>query len=388
MRILLIGEYNRSHKFLKEGLLKLNQEAIVVGLNDGFKKVDVDVLIKSYFEKGLLKKFRVLFFKIFKVDLHSYFIKHQIIKQKEKLSGYDIVQFINESSFLCLPKTEKEIFNLLIQWNKKSFIQSCGCDYPSVKFAFDKKFRYSILSPYFENRGTKLDFYHALKYLEPGFINLHNHIYRTIDGVISCDLDYTIPLKNNPKHLGLIPHPINTDNIKFSNLEILDKIIIFHGINRNNYFKKGNDIFEKALEIIKEKHSSKVKIITVENLPYHEYIKAFDESHIFLDQVFAYDQGYNALEAMAKGKVAFTGAEQEWLEHYNLKENTVAINALPDEKAIAEKLEWLILNPKKLIEISKNGRLFVENEHHYIKCAKQYLNKWNYLIQNSRKSKF
>ena len=29
----------------------------------------------------------------------------------------------------------------------------------------------------------------------------------------------------------------------------------------------------------------------------------------------------NALEAMAKGKVVFTGAEQEWLNHYDLKED-------------------------------------------------------------------
>jgi len=36
--------------------------------------------------------------------------------------------------------------------------------------------------------------------------------------------------------------------------------------------------------------------------------------------VYAYDQGFNALEAMAKGKVVFTGAEKEWLELYNLEE--------------------------------------------------------------------
>ncbi|RKE98109.1 glycosyltransferase [Ichthyenterobacterium magnum] len=376
MKILLIGEYNRAHKFLKEGLIKLNHEAIVVGLNDGFKKVDVDILIKPYLEKGILKKIRVLFFKLFRYDLHSYFTKRQIIKHKNKLSGYDVIQFINESSFLCQAKTEKEIINLLTQWNKKVFLLSCGTDYPSVKYAFDKKLRYSILTPYFEKRLPKSSFSLGLKYLEPEFIELHKHMYNTIEGVISCDLDYTIPLKDNFKHLGLIPHAINTDKIAFTPLKISDKIVIFHGINRNNYYKKGNDIFEKALEIVKGNYNEKIKIITVENLPYHNYIKAFDEAHIFLDQVFAYDQGYNALEAMAKGKVVFTGAEQEWLDYYNLKKDTVAINALPDEKAIAKKIEWLILNPEKLIEISKQGRAFVEKEHYYIKCAKQYLNKW------------
>jgi glycosyltransferase involved in cell wall biosynthesis len=102
----------------------------------------------------------------------------------------------------------------------------------------------------------------------------------------------------------------------------------------------------------------------------------YDNCHIFLDQVYAYDQGYNALEAMANGKVVFTGAEQEWLEYYNLKEDTVAINALPDSNKIVEKLEWLIFNPKKIIEISKNARVFIEKEHHYKMIARQYLDTW------------
>lgn len=93
--------------------------------------------------------------------------------------------------------------------------------------------------------------------------------------------------------------------------------------------------------------------------------------------VYAYDQGYNALEAIAKGKVVFTGAEQEWLEFYHLKEDTVAINALPDAEKIAEKLEWLINNPDKIVEISQNARAFIEREHHYIKIAEKYLNVWN-----------
>ena len=59
MKIVLVGEYNRSHKFLKEGLLKLGHQVIVVGLNDGFKKVDVDIPIKAHYEKGFLKKWKL-----------------------------------------------------------------------------------------------------------------------------------------------------------------------------------------------------------------------------------------------------------------------------------------------------------------------------------------
>ncbi|NNK40358.1 MAG: glycosyltransferase, partial [Winogradskyella sp.] len=100
-------------------------------------------------------------------------------------------------------------------------------------------------------------------------------------------------------------------------------------------------------------------------------------AHILLDQVYAYDQGFNALEAMARGIVVFTGAEKEWLDYYGLMEDTIAINALPNAKAIAEKLIWLIDNPDKIKTISKNARAFVEKEHHYITLASKYVETWN-----------
>ncbi len=377
MKIILVGEYNRSHKFLKDGLIKLGHQVIVIGLNDGFKKVDVDVHIKSHYEKGFLKKWKVLFFKLLKIDLHSVSVKKQIFKYKDLLSGHDVVQFINESPFLCQPKTEQQIFDFLDSINNKSFLLSTGCDYPSIKYAYDQKFRYSILTPYFEGRLPKHDFSLGLKYIEPEFKALHEYIYAHIEGVISCDLDYTIPLEHHPKHLGLIPHPINTDTIQFSELQIKDKIVIFHGINRQNYYKKGNDIFEVALAILSDKHSDKIEIITVESLPYKAYLSIFDKAHIVLDQVYSFDQGYNALEAMAKGKVVFTGAEQEWLNYYDVNKDTIAINALPDANSIAKKLEWLVLNPENILKISKNARAFVEKEHHYVTCAKRFLELWN-----------
>lgn len=253
---------------------------------------------------------------------------------------------------------------------------SAGLDYPSVLHAFDKKFRYSILTPYFENKGSKKDFSPALSYLSPEHIKLHHHIFNTIGGVIANDLDYHIPLIGYPKYLGMIPHAINLSKLTYKLPIINNKIIIFHGINTFNYYKKGNDIFDAALDIISKTYADQVEIIIAKNLPYKDYIRSFDKAHILLDQVYAYDQGYNALEAMAKGKVVFTGAEKEWLEYYNLEEDTVAINALPDANKIADKLEWLILNPEKITEISEHARAFVETYHDHKKCAQQYLNIW------------
>ena len=376
MNILLVGEYSRLHNSLKEGLQALGHQVTLVSTGDHFKKFPSDILLKRRFDAGLSKKMKVGLYKIFGIDITSLFLKKQFFNHKEKFKNFDVVQLINESSFGIEPVYEMQIISYLKKNNKKLFLLSCGADYSSVKFAFDKKLRYSIFTPFFEGKVSKKDFAHPLKYLQPEFQKLHEFIFKKMDGVTASDLDYHIPLNGQEKYLGLIPNPINTSILEQPPFSIDGKIVIFHGINRVNYFKKGNDYFEAALSMIQKKYSSKIEIITVESLPYAEYISAYNSAHILLDQVFSFDQGYNALEAMAKGKVVFTGAETEFLECYNLKEDEVCINALPDVDYLFRKLEELILNPKKLIAISKNARNFIEKEHNYISVAEKYLTAW------------
>jgi hypothetical protein len=208
-------------------------------------------------------------------------------------------------------------------------------------------------------------------------IRTHNFVFENIERVIASDIDYLLPLKNHKLFYGLIPNPIDYKSIPFNNLKIDKKIIIFLGINRGTYIKKGIPIFEDALRIIKNKYQYKVKIITTENIPYKKYLKLYENTHILLDQVYAYDQGYNALEAMAAGKVVFTGAEKEFLEYYNINEDEVCINATPNSIEIANKLSWLIENPDKIIEIGKNASNFIKEKHDYKKIAQEYIKAYN-----------
>ncbi len=387
MKILLVGEYSRLHNSLKEGLQVLGHEVTLVSTGDEFKNFPSDILLKRNYETGFSKKVKVLLYKIFGFDIASRSLKNQFFQNKKRFQGFDIVQLINESPLGILPKYEKEIISFLKQNNKKLFLLSCGTDFTSVQYAFDKKFRYSILTPLFEGKVSEKEFFPVLKYLKPEYKNLHNFVFEKVDGVIASDLDYDIPLQGKDNYLGLIPNPVNTEKLKFqpfssvrvpleASAEAQEKIIIFHGINRANFFKKGNNYFEMTLSKIQKKYPSKVKIISVENIPYSQYIEKYNSAHILLDQVFAYDQGYNALEAMAKGKVVFTGAEKEFLNHYNLAEDEVCINALPDLDYLFWKLEYLILNPEKLNSISKNARKFIEREHDYILIAKKYIEIW------------
>lgn len=378
MKILLVGEYSRLHNSLKEGLTQLGHEVHIKGLNDGFKNYPVDFKIVRPLQKGVLKYIKLIVYRIFKFDLAS-FVTYLIFKKnKKEFQGYDVVQLINENAFLCVPYFEKKILSHIFKNNKKTFLLSAGDDYISNTYYHNRPTSISIFTPYFQNKVTKKEFLGTLKYLEKEYHNLHTFILKNCHGIISSDLDYHIPMfaSNYPKYLGMVPNPINIDQIESIENPIQDKIKIFLGINSNTYYKKGIDLFEAVLNQIELKYKNQVEIIKVSNLPYQQYIALYNTAHIVLDQVYAKDQGYNALEAMAKGKVVFTGASPDFERYYDLPQ-AVAIHTLADVEAITNSLSFLIENPKKIEEMSHNARSFICKEHNYKQCAEKYIAYWD-----------
>lgn len=376
MRILLVGEYSRLHNSLKEGLESLGHEVSIIASGDGFKNYPVDIKVDHSWHHPFLKKLKVGFYKLTSIDLGAYEIYVRALLHSKKLKGFDVVQLINESSLKTSPNFEIKFIKQLLKHNKKLYLLSCGIDYQCMRFMMDGKFSYSVMSPYLKDPSLKPLYKFQLQYLNADFKELHDFIYEKAQGVIATDMDYHLPLLGHKSYLGLIPNPINTETIAYLPIAINGKIKIFHGVNTSAIVKKGNDYFTDALKIIASKYEDKVAITTTHSLPYEEYIKIYDECHILMDQTYSFDQGYNALEAMAKGKVVFSGAEQEWLDYYGIKEDTVVINALPDVDSLVKKLSWLIDNPFKIMEISKNARAFVEKEHDYKNVAQKYLDTW------------
>lgn len=377
MRILLIGEFSRLHNSLKEGLEVLGHEVVIVGNGDGFKNYNVDFSTKAkWCETKLGNIPRQIIYRISKFDIARIEFGIRFLLYSNQFKNFDVVQFINEKPIQTVPWLERFLIRKIIQNNKKTFLLCCGVDYTIAKYMMAKTAKYTIMNPYFENPKKKEEYLYIFDFLTKQHKITHDLIYKNTKGVIASDMDYAIPLKNNPAFLGLIPNPVNLTKIEFSENKISEKIIIFHGINRWNYLKKGTPYFEEALKMIQKKHGESIEIITAENIPYNSYIQLYNKAHIVLDQVFAYDQGYNALEAMAKGKVVFTGAESEFETHYNLTEK-VAINALPNVEYLVQELTYLIENPEEITKIGKNARLFIEKTHDYVKVAKQYLTTWN-----------
>ena len=375
MKILLIGEYSRLHNSLKEGLQKLGNEVTILGFKDGFKDFPVDFPLEKKWDSGFLKKVKLALLVATGFDISSYFTYLQFRKNRNHFKDFDVVQLINENSFFCDYHYEKKILEFIFKHNKKVFLLSAGDDYKYVTYNFAHPENPSYIQPYLNGKTADKDFINVLKFRTKPFEKLHHYIYKNINGVIASDLDYHIPLQNHPKYLGVIPSPMNLDKLAKTELEITDKIIIFHGINRENYFKKGNDYFDKALEIIKNKYSQKVDIEIVKNVPYKQFINLYNKAHIVLDQLYGHDQGSNGLEGMAKGKVVFTNASEIFEKQYNLTEK-VAINAIPDVDYLVAQLSFLIENPEEIKAIGKLSRAFIEKEHDYLKISEKYIETW------------
>ena len=377
MKILLLGEYSRLHNSLKEGLVSQGHKVITVATGDYFKKYDVDYSVHSSFFSHFwfIRKVKNLVYKTTKIDLEKIERALRFYFLLPKLKKYNHVQLINSDAIETYPFIARFLYKKLFRNIKSRSLLVCGDETPVIDYLFKKELKYSILTPYFEDYSLQKQFQFPLKYRTKSYRKTFDWLKNNCTTLIASDLDYKIPLEAMEYKVHFIPNPINIDTIKCEELEINDKVIIFLGINRGSYIKKGISFFEKALNIINEKYDSKVEIIITENLPYNQYISLYNKAHILLDQVYAYDQGYNALEAMAKGKVVFTGAENEFTKHYNLTER-VAVNSLPDVDYLVNELSFLIKNPDEIIAIGKRARTFIEKEHHYKKIADTYIKVW------------
>lgn len=377
MRILLVGEYSRLHNSLKEGLLKLGHEIKIVGTGDDFKNFPVDFSIDSaHFNKNIFLKFcKKVAFRLFKIDLRKLERAIRFYLFLPQLKNFDSVQLINSDAIETFSTWEIYLYKKLFKQNNKVFLLICGEETPVIDVLLKNNLKYSILTPLFKDANLKEKYFHTLNYTFKKKRKVYDFIVSKAEKIMVSDLDYKIPMEQTQTNCFFIPNPVNIDKIQFIENPINDKIVIFHGKNKYGFIKKGSIYFEKALEEIKEKYGDKIEIVLVNSLPYVEYEQLLNRAHIVLDQVYGFDQGYNALEAMAKGKVVFTGAEIEFYNHYNLTKK-VAINALDDVNYLVQELSKLIENQERIIEIGQNARAFIENEHNYIEIAKKYLEIW------------
>ena len=306
--IVLVGEFSGVHYTLAEALKRKGHEVVLISDGDAYKKFPCDISAPPMYN-GSLKYFYLIFYYLGVTGLLNYF------KLKNKISCINnimVTQFINPVAIPSLGALGN--FLLFRHFKKRSNIVSLcalGDDFNWVMSCLKGVYKYSALDRLFKG-GVKgfLKYAYSLKYIaSPFFVLLDFYVVKKSNCIVPGLTDYQLAYENKSRVLNKIPLPIDCTN---SGAPTVAKypIKIFHGWQVGKEAKKGNDLLHAAAERCVSYFGSEYVVYeVVGGLPYAEYIKRFNDSDIFLDQVFSYDCGVNALLAMACGKVVFSGFE-------------------------------------------------------------------------------
>lgn len=357
MKILLLGEFSSFHKFLKDGLCKLGHEVTIAATGDGFKKIKCDINLESNLPNIIGKLLSSI--KMLKLAIDS--------------RNYDIVQLICPKVFPKRFKFNEMLMQIISHNAKKLFLLGAGATNLNTYMAnflqnnFKYKEFYKIIIE--ESEGTNL--YSQTK----EGMDYHNWLHNKITGYIPIMYEYAEPYRqvNFEKLCPTIPIPINIDEIKYSENKPEEKIVIFHGLNRE--LSKGTPIIREALEKIQKDYHNEVEIIIEGKMPLKEYIELMKKTNIIIDQTYSVSSGVNGLIGMAMGKIVLGGGEKECLNEFGL-DSCPMIPIEPNSENIYKKLEYLILNRQLIPRIGEDSRKYVEKVHNYIDIAKKFETTW------------
>lgn len=368
MKILFIGDASNFHNTLAHALTDMGHTCVVASDGSGWQKTDRD--IDTTRTSGILGTLRFAF---------------KLPSLLSQMQGFDIVHIINPHFLLLRPGKLARIFDFIKRHNNLVFYSASCTDYDYLQTCLDgKTFRYSdfmlgdIPSPY----AKSSEWERHNHWNRQDVIDYHNYFIKNINGAIACLYEYYISYINNiPNKLGYGGIPIDTQSIQPRYIETEpSKIRFFIGIQKNKNILKGTDRLLDALTRLCANYPDKCEMVVAENVPFKEYVKMMNSSHVILDQIYSYTPATNALIAMAQGMIAVSGAEPEYYDFIGEKENRPIINVSPlIENDIYNKLEWIVNNKHELPRLSRMSREFVVKHNNSHIVAQRHIDFWNKL---------
>ena len=257
--------------------------------------------------------------------------------------------------------------------NNKFFLSACGGDVQYARFGLSGGYRYW---PYddFEDEVKE-------KCLSRHDIRLNRKVAKVIDGVIPITYEYAEAWRNSSyKNLVLatIPLPINIDSVSPIPMPSVQKIIFFHGLNREGF--KGTKYIREAMENMASKYPNEIEVIIEGQLPLNQYLALISRVDVVVDSCKGYSYAsMNTLYSMALGKIVMMTCSDECLKEFGLVDVPPIINISPNVKHIEDQIEWIIKNRGELQRLSLNSRSFVSKHHSYKSIAKKYVDQFQLL---------
>ena len=359
MRILLVGEYSNVHWTLAEGLRELGHQVTVLSDGDIWKGYHRDINLKRK-SLGRWDTLKYLW------QLHRIW---------PTLKGYDIVQLINPVFLDLRAERIWAYYEKLRRQNGKVVLGAFGVDYYWVFEGMKPEtFRYSDFYLNGQLRHNRYNDEMIADWIDGYKGILNKQIAEDCDAIVSGLYEYDVCYRPHFAHkTSFIPFPINCSSVTHvQGWHPGEKIRFFIGIQKTRNEYKGTDIMLRALETLQEKYPDRMEIIKAESVPFHEYQKLMNDSHILLDQLYSYTPAMNALNAMARRIIVVGGGEEEQYKIIHENELRPIINVQPDMQDVISKLEGLILNPHILPRLADESLEYIRRHHDHIHIAKKY----------------
>lgn len=360
MRIALLGEYSNVHWTLAQGLRKLGHQVVVISDGDTWKEYNRDI--------SLHRKNNTLFESI------KYLLK--VYKVISSLKGFDVIQIINPTFLRLKPKRILPYYKMLKKHNGIIIMGAFGMDKYWIKAGLDcTTFKYSDF-----NIGTKVRDNETNRqeynewYVGPKG-ELNDYIANDCDGIVSGLYEYDASYRPYfAEKLQFIPFPLNLEKYQSKVRKAENGVVkFFIGIQKLRSVYKGTDIMLQALMRVKNDFPEMCEVKIAESLPFDEYVKALDESHVILDQLYSYTPAMNALQAMAQGLIVVGGGEEENYEIIQEKKLRPIINVLPTEDSVYTELVKLLEKPELIETLSRQSIEYVHCHHDMTIVAQKYI---------------
>lgn len=349
MRFLFVGDASNLHNTLARALRQQGHEAVVVSGGSAWMDTDRDITLRRTSGKwgGVCYLAR-------------------LVSLLPKFRSYDVVEIAGQVFLGLRPEKIMRVFNYLKRHNRHIVLSALGTDYNYYRACHDgHTFRYSdymigdMPSPYVGSGEYHAQ--HQENWDKPPMRALSRLITNGVDGVAACLWEYYVtyrPLVERTIHAGI---PIDTDSLTMRPLATEPaKVKFFLGIQRDRMAIKGTDRLLEAVQRLRDRFPRQCELTVVENVPFKDYVRLMRDSHVILDQLYSYTPATNALLGMAQGLVAVSGAEPEYYELIEERDNRPIINVSPlIEGDIDARLEWLIAHKSQLPALATASRQFV-----------------------------
>lgn len=340
MKVLLLQEMSGVHTELKKGLVNLGVDVEIAALGQHFRKYKTDIFL------GTEKPDKIS-------SLQRAFI--QLINIP-RFKSFDVIQTISPQPF---HKGVSDIIeNAIYSKNKKLIYIAAGSD------------------EIYRKHIRKLDYWpeHTDYGSEQGYNKLRSRLSKFSKIIPVCwEYKFTMEQAGFNTH-EVIPFPIDVFSQKYNPINRDKKIKVFHPINRTNWQGsdfKGTGLIIEAFEKLKEKYKNNVEFIAKGGMTSTQYDLFTDEVDIIVDQTNSYTYGMSAAYGLAKGKVVLSGLEESAkIGHF--KESPV-INIKPNVNFIANSIDQLLEDRRRLEILSEKSREFAEKFHDCNIVAKEYL---------------